>query len=245
MGFIKRSHKRRFEIKHYGVSHTVDHPEPGYEKTDVFNPGLNRTEVKYVQKYDEIEGIAIDAEWYDRTDKNSGQRYVGYLLTVDVDEEIINLDFPYGRVAYRMLVRHGPNVDWSKRFRLSAWKTKNRQDKDTHGACIWQAGPDGKDVAVKSKHTVENPNGCPAAVQNTVTGKWDFSAAEIWLKKQFDAVCVPAIKKTGAAHQATQPAAKAAVAAATAGYGDPNDPHGPYSPSNDEPPEYYDDEPPF
>lgn len=233
MGFIKRSQKRRFEIKHFGVSHTVDHEEPGYERMEVFNPGLGKPEIKYVQKFDAIEGIVIDAEWYDRTDNNSNQRYVGYLLTIDVDEEIINLDFPYGRPAYRMLVRHGPNVDWSKRIRLSAWKTKNKQDKDTHGVCIWQAGPDGKDVAIKSKHTVENPNGCPSAVQNKVTGKWDFSAAEVWLKEQFDKVCVPKIKATGAKHTATQPAAKAAIATATAGHGDANDPYGNFGPTSE------------
>lgn len=246
MGFIKRSQLRRFEFKHFGVSHTLDHEEPGYEKTDVFNPGLGKAETKYVLKFDAVEGTVIGAEWYDRTD-DSGKRYVGYMFTVDVDDEVINLDFPFGKPAYRILVRHGRNVDWSKRIRFSAWKTKNNQGKDTHGVCFWQAGPDGKDAAIKSAHTVENPNGCPAAVKDPITGDWDFRDAERWLKEQFDKICVPKIKATGANHQAAQPAAKAAIAAATAGTGDANDPHGSYSPGGDYPPEddTYDDSVPF
>jgi hypothetical protein len=242
MGFIKRSQLRRFEIKHFGVSHTIDHEEPGYDRTEVFNPGTQKNDIKYVQKFDAIEGTVINAEWYDRTD-NSNKRYVGYTLTVDVDEEVITLDFPYGKPAYRVLVRHGRNVDWSKRVRFSAWKTKNKQDKDTHGFCIWQAGPDGKDLAVKSAHTVDNPNGCPPAVKDNITGDWDFRNAERWLKEQFDKVCVPKITTTGTQHQDAQPAAKAAIAAATAGHGDANDPYGEFAPPTYEPED--DDQVPF
>lgn len=242
MGFIRRTQLRRFEIKHFGLSHTLNHSEPGYEAMEVFNPGSQKTETKYVQKFDAIEGMVISAEWYDRKD-DSGKRYVGYLLTVDVDEEVINLDFPFGKSAYRVLMRHGRNVDWSKRIKISAWKSKTNQGKDTHGVCLWQAGPDGKDVVIKSAHTVENPNGCPAPIQKL--GKWDFSDAEVWLKEQFDKVCVPKIKATGAKHQAAQPAAKAAIATATAGHGDANDPYGDMAPASEPMDQADDDSIPF
>src|SRR5262245_54285400 len=101
MGFIKRSQLRRFEFKHFGLSHTLSDPEPGYELTEVFNPSTGLTAIRYVQKFDAIDGLVIDAEWYDRKD-NDGTRYVGYTLTVDVDDEVINLDFPYGKPAYRV-----------------------------------------------------------------------------------------------------------------------------------------------
>jgi hypothetical protein len=234
MGFIKRTQKRRFEFKHFGVSHTLDHEEPGYERTLVHNPSTGQDAVKYVQKFDAVEGVVIDAEWYDRTD-DTGTRYVGYLLTVDVGEEVINLDFPYGKPAYRVLTRHGRNVDWSKPIKFSAWKSKTKKGKDTHGVCFWQAGPDGKEAPVKSAHTIENPNGCPEP-KETIKGL-DFSDAERWLKVQFDKFCLPKIKTTGQKHQAAQPAAKAAVATATAATGDPNDPYGDYAPTNDYPPE--------
>lgn len=241
MGFITRTFKRRFEFKHFGVSHTLDHAEPGYEKTDVYNPSSGQTVIRYVQKFDAVEGVVTGAEWYDRTD-DANTRYVGYKLTVDVDDEIIELDFPYGKPAYRALMRHGPNVDWSKRVRFSAWKSKNNKGQDTHGVCFWQTGADGKDAVVKSAHTVENPNGCPAPVQK-MNGKWDFNDSEIWLKKQFDKVCLPKIKATGEKHK-PHPAAKAAVATAMAGAGDPNDPFGDFSPA-DAPPEIDDSEIPF
>jgi hypothetical protein len=173
----------------------------------------------------------IDAEWYDRKD-NSNQRYVGYLLTVDVGEEVINLDFPYGKPAYRVLTRHGRNIDWSKPIKFSAWKSHTPQGKDATGVCFWQAGSDGKEQPVKSAHTKENPNGCPPPKQ-TVKG-FNFDDAERWLKEQFDKVCVPKIKQAGAAHQ---PAAKAAIATATTATGDPNDPYGDYAPTSDYPPD--------
>lgn len=238
MGFKTRTFKRKFEFKHWGVSHTLDHEEPGYVKTMVFNPGTQKEELKYIQKHDAVEGMVVDVEWFDRTDKKDGRRSVGYLLTMDIGDEVINLEFPYGKNSYRTLMRHGPNVDWSQVVEFSAFKTKTKQDKDANALCIWQIGPNGERAVVKSAHTLENPNGCPPAVKDDMTGEWDFKDAERWLKAQFDKVCVAAIKKAGAAHQ---PAAKA-IAAAVGGYGDPNDPNGAYAPADGGPP--YDDEPP-
>lgn len=234
MGFIKRTLKRRFEFKHFGVSHSLDHEEPGYERTEVHNPSTNQKVIRYVLKFDAVEGLVIDAEWYDRKG-DDGTRYVGYMLTVDVGEEVINLDFPYDKPAYRVLTRHGRNVDWSKQIKFSAWKSHTPQGKETHGVCFWQVGPDGKDQVVKSAHTKDNPNGCPPPKQ-TVKG-FNFDDAERWLKAQFDKVCVPKIKNTGEQHQAAQPTAKAAIATATAATGDPNDPYGDYAPES-----YPDDE---
>lgn len=215
MGFIKRSQKRRFEFKHFGISHSLDHEEPGYEQTVVYNPSTGQDVTRWVQRFDAVEGLVIDVEWYDRKD-DSGTRYVGYMLTVDVDDEVIELAFPYGKPAYRVLTHHGRNVDWSKRIRFSAWKSKTRQGKDTHGICFWQAGLDGKEAPVKSAHTMEHPNGCPPP-KETIKGL-DFSDAERWLKAQFDKESLPKIKATGAKHQAAQPQAKAAaVGASTAG----------------------------
>lgn len=226
MGFIKKTQKRRFEFKHFGIAHSLDHEEPGYERVEVFNPSTQQNVIKYVQRFDAIEGLVVDAEWYDRKDEN-GTRYVGYLLTVDVDDEVIQLDFPYGKPAYRILTRHGRNVDWSRRIKVSAWKAKTRQGKDTTAVCFWQAGADGKEAPVKSAHTIENPNGCPPPVEKL--GKLDFSDAEVWLKKQFDNICLPQIKAAGAKHQATQPKKTAAAAA-----GGPNDPSGDYAPEEDD-----------
>jgi hypothetical protein len=242
MGFIKRTQKRRFEFKHFGVSHSLDHEEPGYERTEVFNPSTGQTAIKYVQKYDAIEGLVLDAEWYDRSD-NGGTRYVGYLLTVDAGEEVITIDFPYPKSSYRTLTRHGANVDWTKPVKFSAWKSKTSNGKDACAVCFWQVRPDGKEATVKAAHTKENPNGCPPPKQ-TVKG-FDFSDCEVWLKNRFDQVVLPKIKAAGAKHQAAQPAAKAAVAAATAATGDPNDPYGDYAPSDEYPPEWVDDSVPF
>jgi len=241
MGFIKRTQRRRFEFKHFGLSHSIDRPELGYEPRQVHNPSTNQDVTKYVQRFDAIDGMVIDAEWYDRKD-NSGHRYVGYKLVVDAGEEIIDLDFPYGKPAYRVLTRHGRNVDWSKIIKFSAWLTKTPEGKDATAVCFWQTGADGKEATVKSAHTKENPNGCPEPEQS-MKGL-NFDKAERWLRDQFDKICVPKIKTTGAKHQPSQPAAKAAIATATAGYGDPNDPNGDFGPTNDYPPDE-DDQVPF
>ena len=232
MGFIKRMQKRKFEFKHFGLSHSLDHEEPGYERTEVHNPSTGQQVIKYVQKYDGLEGLVTDVEWYDRKD-NSSQRYVGYMLTVDVGEEVINLDFPYGKPPYRMLTRHGRNVDWSKPIKFSCWKSKTPQGKDATGVCFWQQGTDGKEQVVKSAHTKENPNGCPPP-KETVKGM-NFDDAERWLKQQFDASCVPKIKAVGAKHQPAEPKVKAAAA------GDANDPYGDYGPVEEPPADYEDD----
>lgn len=240
MGFIKKTFKRKFEFKHFGVSHTIDHDMPGYEPTPVFNPSTQQTITKHVQRFDGVEGLVIDAEWYDRTD-NGGTRYVGYVLTVDIGEEVILLDFPYPKSSFRTLVRHGANINWSKPVEFSAWKSKTPNGKDACAVCFWQVGPDGKRATIKAAHTKENPNGCPEPKRTL--GKWDFRDQDVWLKTQFDKICLPRIKAAGEARQTEAPKVATATVDGSATTVI-NDPYGEIGPG-DYPPEGYDDEVPF
>lgn len=213
MGFIKNTRLRKFEFKHFGLSHSSDDPLPGHDEMQVHNPSTNAPVTKYIERYDALEGFVTDCEWYDRKD-NAGQRYVGYSLVVDVGEEVINLDFPYGKPAYRILTRHGRNVDWAKQVKFSAWKTQTPQGKDMTGVCFWQVGDDGKEMTIKSAHTKENPNGCPEPKESVKGLNWD--EVERWLKAQFDANVLPAIKAAAKDRVSEKPLAMSASAAAFA-----------------------------
>lgn len=196
MAFITKSRLRKFEFKHFKLSHSLDAPQPGYATTQVHNPSTNQDVTKYVQGYDAIEGQVVDAEWYDRKDDN-GHRYVGYVLTVNVDNETIHLDFPYGKPAYRVLTRCGKNVDWSKPVTFSAWQSTTPGGKPTTAVCFSQGKTvDGKNNVIKWAYTKDNPNGCPSPEEGVKGLNWDN--VERWLKTQFDNVVVPAIKTAGA-----------------------------------------------
>jgi len=196
MGFITKNRLRKFEFKHFKLSHSVDAPQSGYVATQVHNPSTNQDVTKYIQGFDAIEGQVIDAEWYDRKD-DSGHRYVGYLLTLLVDDETIHLDFPYGKPAYRVLTRCGKNVDWTKPVTFSAWQSTTPGGKPTTAVCFSQGKtPDGKNNVVKWAYTKDNPGGCPAPEEGVKGLNWDN--VERWLKAQFDNGVVPAIKAAGA-----------------------------------------------
>lgn len=211
MGFIKRERKRKFEFKHFGVSHSVDRPEPGYEPLSVHNPSTGVDVIKYVQKFDAVEGQVVDAEWYDRKD-DGGHRYVGYLLTMDVEGELINLDFPYGKPAYRVLTRCGKNVDWTRPVQFSAWQSSTPQGKPTIAVCFSQGEtPEGKKNIIKWAYTREHPNGCPEPTESVKGLNWDN--VERWLKAQFDSGVLPRIKAAGQAYARPTSANDAAMSA--------------------------------
>lgn len=198
MGFKTQTERlRKFEVKHFGISHTSNEPLPNHVEALVFNPGKGVAETKYIEKYPGVEGRVIDIQWYQREDKN-GQVYRGYELTMDIGDEVILLDVPFRQPPakiYSLLVRHGENVDWSKPLEISAWKTTNKKDQDTIGVCFWQTDAEGKRVTVKSAHTIDHPNGCPAPEINELTGKPIWTQVERWLKFNFDEKVIPAVRK--------------------------------------------------
>ena len=198
MAFINKIRLRKFEFKYFKLSHSIDNQQPGYMATQVHNPSTNQDVTKFIQGFDAIEGQVIDAEWYDRKD-DSGHRYVGYMLTVIVDDETIHLDFPYGKPAYRVLTRCGKNVDWTMPVTFSAWQSTTPGGKPTTAVCFSQGKTaDGKNNVVKWAYTKDNPNGCPSPEEGVKGLNWDN--VERWLKTQFDATVIPAIKAAGAKH---------------------------------------------
>lgn len=212
MGFKTETDRlRKFEVKHFGISHTSDKPLPNHVEAQVFNPGKNAPETKYIEKYPGVEGRVINAEWYQREDKNSSQTYRGYELTIDIDDEVILLDIPFKQPPapiYSLMVRHGENIDWSKPLEISAWETRNKQDKPKTGVCFWQKDADGKRHPIKSAHTIEHPNGCPAPEVDEITNLLDWRKVERWLKFNFDEKVLPRIRQ---AAEGYTPKPKAAV----------------------------------
>lgn len=201
MAFIKEETRlRKFEVKHFGISHTSDKPLPNHIEAQVFNPGLNKSETKYVEKYPAVEGRVINVEWYQRTDKND-KMYRGYEITMDIDDEVIVLDVPFKQPPapiYSLLVKHGENVNWSKPLEISAWETRNAQDKPKTGVCFWQKDEQGNRVSVKAAHTKDNPNGCPEPEFDEFEQKFKWGAVERWLKFNFDDNVIPKIKAAAA-----------------------------------------------
>jgi hypothetical protein len=228
MGFKTESDRlRKFEVKHFGISHTSDKPLPNHIEAQVFNPGKGVAERKYIEKYPAVEGRVINAEWYQREDKNGGQMYRGYELTMDIDTEVIILDVPFKQPPapiYSLLVKHGENVDWSKPLEISAWETVNKKGQPKTGVCFWQVDAEGKRVSIKSAHTVENPNGCPAPEQDEITGKFDWRKVEKWLKFNFDDRVIPKIKAAAADYvPSPKPVATANGSVIIAEYDDSDD----------------------
>ena len=137
MGFKTEADRlRKFEVKHFGISHTSDKPLTNHIEAQVFNPGKQITETKYIEKYPGVEGRVINAEWYQREDKNGGQTYRGYELTIDIGDEVILLDVPFKQPpapVYSLLVKHGENVDWSKPLEISALETTNKKGQPKTG----------------------------------------------------------------------------------------------------------------
>lgn len=214
MGFkTEQDRLRRFEVKHFGISHTSDKPLPNHIEAQVFNPGKGVAETKYIEKYPGVEGRVMSIEWYQREDKNNGQIYRGYQMTMDIGSEVILLDIPFKRPPskiYSLMVRHGENVDWSKPLEISAWKTKNKKDQDTTGVCLWQVDAEGKRTTVKSAHTIDNPNGCPSPDIDELTGEKNWAGVERWLKFNFDDKVIPAVKKAAEGYIPTASTASAA-----------------------------------
>lgn len=198
MSFLSKENRhRKFEVKYFAISHAQNEPAPNHVKCFVPDPSKGENVVKYIEKHPALVGRVIDCIWYAREDKTSGRTYRGYELVIDLYDELITLDVPFKQPPtsmYSLLVKHGENVDWTKEIELSAWEDKIDATKSKNGVCFWQKDAGGNRVTIKSAHTIENPNGCPAPEENEITGKPEWGGVERWLKANFDNVVIPRIK---------------------------------------------------
>ena len=192
-------------VKHHTICQESKEPREGWREISVYNPSTGQNQPKWIYPYDGVSGHIDKLEWYDRTDEQSGQRFLGYKLHMSDNGESVVLDLPFRSMGYRVFMKIAENIDYGKPVEFAAWHDR----KDDRTAFL--ARQDG--VSIKHRYTVANPGDCPPPVKNDLTGKWDFSAQEVWLKQQIDAEVVPVVEQWAAYRAANPPKAEAAAPA--------------------------------
>lgn len=222
------------DIKHHCLCQISKTPQEGYREIKTVNPKTKAEVIKYIHPYDGVDGFITSIEWYDRTD-NQDNRYVGYNVKLDSDGQPVVINIAYRTRAFDTLLKCAENIDFTQRVHFSAWH--DRKD-DATAFCIRQGNRTGS--VIKRRYTKENPGNMPPAKQG-LTG-WDFSEQQIWLKKNFDEVVLPAVAAAvaGREQEVTREEVATVLGATKAkAVGASNDSFG------DLPPENYEDSIPF
>lgn len=195
-------------VKHHTICQESKEPREGWRPVPVTNPRTGENITKYIRAYDGVTGYINKLEWYDRTDEQSGARFIGYKIHMSDGDQSVVLDLPFRSMGYRVFMKIAENLDYGKQVEFAAWHDR-KEDRTA-----FLARQDG--ASIKHRYTVSNPGECPPPVKNDLTGKWDFSAQEVWLKQQIDAEVVPVVEQWAAYRAANAPKVEAAPAPAPA-----------------------------
>lgn len=174
-------------VKHHTICRESKEPRDGWRPVSVTNPRTGESITKYIYAYDSVSGFVDKIEWYDRTDEQSGARFIGYKIHMSDGDQSAILDLPFRSMGYRVFMKIAENLDYGKPVEFSAWYDR-KEDRTA-----FLARQDG--TSVKHRYTVSNPGDCPPPVKNDLTGKWDFSAQEVWLKDRIDREVVPVVEQ--------------------------------------------------
>lgn len=195
-------------VKHGCICQESKEYREGWRETEVYNPSTKETQIKWIRPYDSVSGHIDKVEWYSRSDEKSGKTFSGYSLVLVDGEESAVLDLPFGSIPYQIFTKIAENISYGEPVEFAAWHDR-KKDKLAFGA---KQG----DKWIKHRYTVADPGECPPPVQHGVTGKWDFSAQEVWLKERIDAEVVPVVEQWAAYRAANAPKVEAAPAPAPA-----------------------------
>lgn len=223
------------EVKFYSLWRSLSTFVDGCDVESPMNPKTKEVTTKYGYKFDGVTGYATKLEWYD-TEKKFSERYIGFKLTLESEEgEAVVLDMPYKSLMFKRFASAAPNIDWSKPFKISVFKARNKE-RQADETAIWIQQPEGQ--TVKSYYTKDNLNGMPEAEFDDFTQKWDFSKQKKFLALQMRDVVAPKIAQAAEGRKASAPAVKSGYPA----IGSAADPQ---APIHDDAPSWEEDDVPF
>lgn len=190
MGLTKRSESKTIYLaaKHFSLWQEVKAGTKGAEEVEVNNPSTGETVKKHGFKYEKVSGHATAMVWYD-TEKKYSARYFGFKLHLRDGADSFVLDMPYQSQLLRRFLRTAPAFNWYEPLSISIFKGKKKGDKIELGVWFQQGG-----TTVKPYFSREHPNDMPDAIQDTVTGDWDFKPQMRWLVMHLKERTIPAIE---------------------------------------------------
>jgi hypothetical protein len=131
---------------------------------------------KYIKKFGSVDGMITDIQWYDTKEERS-VRYQGLKVGIDDGNERFVLDLGYATKPYDAFTRFAEAIDYTQPVEFTAWTDRK---KDSTGFAAKQNGQ-----IVRQKYTkgyIESgESGCPAAEENSRTGKLNFDKQRDWL----------------------------------------------------------------
>lgn len=174
------------KVKHGALVKESKEPREGYEEIVVNNPKTNEDIIKFVEKFQALEGVITRIEWYDTEDQYS-ERYMGIKIKV-VDQEdgtAYFLDLPYGKRPYTIFTKVMENIEFQEPVEFNAWLDRKT---DKTAFVVRQMGH-----PIPWKYTKDNLGECPAARALKPSG-WDFSAQNEYLYEILVNVIIPKVE---------------------------------------------------
>lgn len=153
-------------------------------KERVLAKGPNAGKVVHEEHYSFVEGLITDIQ---TKDSDYGKSWI---VTIDDEGERYILQMDYSGGYSSAFLKALPNVDLSKKVKLSP-KMTIEGDKKKTTLFINQGG-----TAAKHFYTKDNPNGLPQMVQKKVKGKmqWDDSEMMEFFEKMVNTQILPKLK---------------------------------------------------
>jgi hypothetical protein len=214
LGFNKqrdRQYNTYFHIFDYSLCQKSNVHREGWEGPIVtHHPRTGEPKETWVERYDSIVAYIINCDKFNRSFDNGGNS-MGFELTLLAGEQKALLTLEWIKPATKRFLKVARNIDFSKPVRISVFMSKSSTTPGKVGTGIsfkqdvtgtiadpeqWPKVEEywGRDRTTSDPQAIAQGY-CPDAVQDGFTGKWDYSAQESFLGRDFQQYVMPVIKE--------------------------------------------------
>lgn len=180
-----------YVIKHNCICQESKHEREGFEPVEVVNPQTRETSIKFIKRYQSLDGFITRIEYRD-TEQQFDQRYVSWKIHLSLGGGRRGvLEIPFQSRMSSRFMKLAENIDFTEPVEFRAWK-----DTKTDSTAFYVGQGDdgsGKTISVRQLYTKDDPDACPPPRQ-AMGGKWNFDDQMTFLHDQMMNVVIPRVE---------------------------------------------------